>query len=605
MIVGFALLFCYSCHKTQDDNGMLRARILTIKAAGDSVPEQALASLDSLREEVMMSGSMHLERMYELTKIRLRDKADWTFHSDDTITITKLCRYFARYGSPAEQMEAQYYLGRVSREIKNYPQAVEGFLKAIKIGESGAEVELPVLQWAYSQMSGVYTSILNRKGALEMAQKGLDLSKRTGTVDPIYIMDVGNAAIHAGDTTKAMTHYDDAIAMIRQEGSSRHYLDVTGALLVRFSRAGRKADADYCLACLDSLPTRSRPHNYLYGLASYCKQFVSADSAAQVQKQIYETSTTWAKKANAACALMWYYREKGDYKKSNDFAIAMNSARDSVFKERELEQTAIASGEQLYRRSREAEQEAREAATRYKLYMLSAVVAVLFVTLIIFLLYSMRLKAFNKRLMEKDRLLHAEAEAREQAEESLKVHHHEMELKHHEVAVLDERLERTHKKLANKTVKLEKRKTELEEVNRQLEEVRREHDSQIAEMERKDAKIEEQKKQIREMVRGMARIQASQGNIEPIKTILERVKLQAYNDMNEGEWTAFCQAVEDLYPASQANLQLRSKNHSERYRRAYCLWRIGLPNWVIHNLTDVPRQTVSRWIKQMESMLEK
>ena len=63
------------------------------------------------------------------------------------------------------------------------------------------------------------------------------------------------------------------------------------------------------------------------------------------------------------------------------------------------------SGEQLYRRSREAEQEAREAATRYKLYMLSAVVAVLFVTLMIFLLYSMRLKAFNKRLMEKDRLL--------------------------------------------------------------------------------------------------------------------------------------------------------------------------------------------------------
>lgn len=53
------------------------------------------------------------------------------------------------------------------------------------------------------------------------------------------------------------------------------------------------------------------------------------------------------------------------------------------------------------------------------------------------------------------------------------------------------------------------------------------------------------------------------------------------------------------------NPWLMSKNHSENYRRAYCLWRIGLPNWVIHNLTDVPRQTVSRWIKQMESMLEK
>ena len=462
-----------------------------------------------------------------------------------------------------------------------------------------------LLRNCYSQASGLYRLQYLNKDALEMAIKGLTLTQSLGITDPIDYMDVGTSALYLGDTVMALKYFDEAFKKIREESSGRRYPGVVEELLIRFSRAGRREEANYCLACLDSLPERSRPHNYLYGLASYCKQFVSADSAAQVQKQIYETSTTWAKKANAACALMWYYREKGDYKKSNDFAIAMNSARDSVFKERELEQTAIASGEQLYRRSREAEQEAREAATRYKLYMLSAVVAVLFVTLMIFLLYSMRLKAFNKRLMEKDRLLHAEAEAREQAEESLKVHHHEMELKHHEVAVLDERLERTHKKLANKTVKLEKRKTELEEVNRQLEEVRREHDSQIAEMERKDAKIEEQKKQIREMVRGRARIQASQGNIEPIKTILERVKLQAYNDMNEGEWTAFCQAVEDLYPASQAKLQLMSKNHSEKYRRAYCLWRIGLPNWVIHNLTDVPRQTVSRWIKQMESMLEK
>ena len=142
MLTSLVLILCCACHETTEESP-LYARILNIKARGDTVPEQALTALDSLRGDVMTSGSMHLERIYELAEIRLRDKADWAFHSDDTIIM--LCRYFNRHGSPGEQMEAQYYLGRVSREMKNFPQAVEGFLKAIKIGESGAEVELPVL----------------------------------------------------------------------------------------------------------------------------------------------------------------------------------------------------------------------------------------------------------------------------------------------------------------------------------------------------------------------------------------------------------------------------------------------------------------------------
>ena len=101
MMAGLALMLCGGCHEAQEEEP-LYARILNIKAAGDSVPEQALAALDSLREEAMMSGSMHLMRTYELTEIRLRDKADWAFHSDDTITM--LCRYFARHGSPSRKI---------------------------------------------------------------------------------------------------------------------------------------------------------------------------------------------------------------------------------------------------------------------------------------------------------------------------------------------------------------------------------------------------------------------------------------------------------------------------------------------------------------------
>ena len=168
LLILSAAMLCLSCYHKDEETERLYARILNIKAQGDSLPEAALMALDSLREEAMSCGSMHTERVYELTEIRLRDKAYLPLTSDDTIVV--LCRYFAKHGTPAEKMESQYYLGRVSREIKNYPQAMEGFLRAIDIGESGAEVETQVLQCAYSQMSGMYDIQLNLEGAKEMAK---------------------------------------------------------------------------------------------------------------------------------------------------------------------------------------------------------------------------------------------------------------------------------------------------------------------------------------------------------------------------------------------------------------------------------------------------
>ena len=58
-------LLCLSCHHGSEAYEPLYARILSIKAQGDSVPETALQALDSLRESVMSSGVMHLERAYK------------------------------------------------------------------------------------------------------------------------------------------------------------------------------------------------------------------------------------------------------------------------------------------------------------------------------------------------------------------------------------------------------------------------------------------------------------------------------------------------------------------------------------------------------------
>ena len=603
MMAGFALMLCSACHETREEEP-LYARILNIKAAGDSVPAQALAALDSLREEVMMSGSMHLERTYELTEIRLRDKADWAFHSDDTITM--LCRYFERHGSPAEQMEAQYYLGRVSREIKNYPQAVEGFLRAIAIGESGAEVELPVLQWAYSQMSHVYTSELNREGALEMARKGLELSKQTGTVDPIYIMDVGTAAIHAGDTVVAMKYYDEAIAMIRREGSGRRYRSVMGELLIRYSKAGKREDADYCLACLDSLPERRRPHNYLDGLASYYNQFMSADSAALVYQQIYKTSMAWAKKIIPAWALMNYFYEKGDYQKSSFYGWALHEANNAVLKERELEQTAIASGEQLYRRSREAELADREETARYRTLLFCIAVAGLGLILAFSLFYNVRQKQYLNALRKKNQAidqmhqslddigqqLMEKQEALEQVEEMLRDREEELES-------LNGKVSRAAAELAGKDEDLKVARAELGKARRQMK-------TQQEKIAVSRAELKRAQKKVQDLVSCEAAARADGETTSLVNRIVNeaRTSRTGVAEISDGEWNILAAHIEALHPGFHQNLKEGIRDVSPQKLRAALLWKMGMSRAQIARQMGFSRPTASRWIEEIEAAMD-
>ena len=566
-------MLCLSCRHGNEEEKPLYARILNIKAQGDSVPEAALPALDSLREQVMASGSMRLERVYELTEIRLRDKAYLGFASDDTIVM--LCRYFEKYGTPAEKVESQYYLGRVSFELKNYPQAMEGFLKAISIGESGAEVEPQVLQCAYSQMADMYTTQLNREGAIEMAKKGLELSIRTGTVDPIYVMDVGTASYHAGDTAEAMVYFKRALEMIRRDGSGKRFAAVTAELLMRFSGSGMKDEADYCLACLNELPAGKRPHNYLYALGTYCTHFVSADAAAQVFRQMYESSRSWAKRANAAYALMQYYRLKGDYRTSSDYAVILNAARDSMTKERELEQTAIASGEQLYRRSQKEEQEAKEEATRYRSHMLYGVAATLLVILVLSLFYNARLRKANRELQQKDDAI-------------LEAH---------------DTLENLGKKLAEKQHALDGMEQKIHDSEKALGELNRKQNHTKGELKRTHEELKRTQKKVRDLIGCNVAVTADPDTNELVGRIKSNAAKKEMMVISESEWNILAAYIECTHPGFHQNVKAGIKDISIQKIRAAFLWKIGLSQARIAQWMNFSPQTAMRCVKEFEDAL--
>lgn len=589
-----SVILCLSCKNNDELTEQLYARILNIKAQGDTVPELALTALDSLREEVMSCGSMYTERVYELTEIRLKDKAYLGFTSDDTIVM--LCRYFKKHGTLAEQMESLYYLGRVSREIKNYPQAMEGFLRAIAIGESGAEVEAQVLQCAYSQMSGMHNKQLNREDAIEMAKKGLELSQKTGTVDPIYIMDVGTPIYLAGDTAEAMNYYNEALEMIRRDESGKKFPEVTAELLVRFSNANRKADAEYCLQCLNEIPERKRPRNYLYGLSAYCTRFVSADSAAQVYKKMYESTRSWGTRVNSAWALMWYYRNKGDYKMSNDYAIALNIARDSLIRERELEQTAIASGEQLYRRSRDAEQKAREKAAKYKNYLLYA----LLIILLLSLYFNARLRADNRKIKKQDADIL-------KAHKSLEVMNRQIEEKQERLDIVEMTLKKREQelvqmndKVTHTTEELMKKDKALTTTRKELSNKRSQVKNKEKELELKEVELKKTQKKVRELVGFTVVADTDQETNSLVNKIQEKASRKEVTEISNDDWNRLAAYIEVMHPGFHQTAKGGIRDISHQKLCAAYLWKIGLSQARIAQQLGFTRQTTMRWVKQFE-----
>ena len=450
-----------------------------------------------------------------------------------------------------------------------------------------------LLRNCYSQASGLYRLQYLNKDALEMAIKGLTLTQSLGITDPIDYMDVGTSALYLGDTVMALKYFDEAFKKIREESSGRRYPGVVGELLIRFSRAGRREEANYCLACLDSLPERSRPHNYLYGLASYCKQFVSADSAAQVQKQIYETSTTWAKKANAACALMWYYREKGDYKKSNDFAIAMNSARDSVFKERELEQTAIASGEQLYRRSREAELAAREEAARYRTHLFRIAGAGVVLILALILFFSARQKHFINALHKKNQII-------DRMRKKLDDINLQLAEKQEELETLNGRVSHTATQLNEKDKNLRVAKMELGKVKRQAK-------TQQDKIAATRAELKRAQKRVQDLVSCEVSAHADDETTSLVSRIASEVRTSQTGtaEISDKEWSLLAAHIEAMHPGFQQSLKEGVRNLSPQKLHAALLWKMGMSRAQIARQMGFTRPTASRWVEEIEAAMIK
>ena len=369
-------LLTFSCQNGKHSEPSLLDRIAQLKALGDSAPQEALKELGTL-EPLAQKGDAYERQKFLLLKARLRDKAYMMPYSADTMLA--VVSYFEQEGTKRDKAEAYYYLASNFRDLEDYPQAIANFLKAMDVAENDKECDVTLLNYTYSQLSYLYRVELNPAAATAIAKKSLALVTSQGSADPIDYMDVATSCFHEGDTLEGMEYAEKAMEKIAHDRSATKYADVVAELLMFYAEKGDKDRTMRCVKMLHGVPAEKRPSNYFSGMANYYELFGPQDSAVALYEYLCEHDKTPSMRSYSARHLMHYYRKVGNYERSSFYAQAYQNAQNEIWEKRQMENSAKANGEWVYKKN-DAEIQATKNRLRTIVYWIAGGTAAIVLT---------------------------------------------------------------------------------------------------------------------------------------------------------------------------------------------------------------------------------
>ena len=550
-----------SCCKKENET--LLYKLDSIKAMGDTLPREAMRSLDSIKP-LFAEETEYMQNKLALLEIRLRDKAYITHTSADT--IKNLCSYFDKSGTDKERQEAYYYMGSVYRDLNDYPNAIVGFLKSASVAENSINIDAAIWENSYSQLSHIYRQQLNYNDALNVILKGVSVAEKFGVADARTYMNVASSYSELNDTIRMVEYIKQALIFIEKNESPENYLDIVATAMGDYSMLGYNKEATYCYNILKSCPEDLKPFNYFINLTYYFANFVSVDSAANVMVKLYNTTNNLDMKYDAARWLTIYYSYEDKNKLAAEYAVNFIEANDEVIAKRKFEHTTNANNFFQYQRDKEEELMIMQEAAQWKqnLIMVISVSVFLFLVCVVFYFYR------KKRLLD---IILRKEDCIDQAR-----------------ALIDKK----DAELAVEKVEIERKQKELEMVTA----INNRLSSQLVDAEEDFKMLVEQNRELTKLTI-MSDISADSNDI------IEKVKKasKGKHHLNDEEWKELLGAIDKLYPEFGYDVQANFKKIKEPMLRVCYLLRIGLSGPEIVNLTDYPRQTVWDRIKRIEKVM--
>lgn len=564
----FFLLTCcllpllYACRESSEEQQLLESIEQTWQQSETSLSEASIRA-NRLRDSVRRA-SEYVRQKYNLLNIRLRDKNHCIPSSPDS--VMQVMSYFAKRKNAVDQERAYYYMGSAYRDLKDYPQAVGYFLKAVDVAKQSNDADSLIWQYSLSQLTFLYLMQLNYEEELNVALQSVELAKKTGKYMGWYLMDVAAAYDNINDSVHCLQYCDQSYEVIQQEGFPSWYGGVLSHMLGKYSKYNRYKKVDTLLQHLLQLPEDQRPHNYELGLAKFHEKMNHTDSAIIHYKAYIDKVRSVSGKYEASAGLQRCYMQKGNFREAAQWGCRLYDVNDTIIAQRAFEQTQRARDAYIYHRDKEEEQAIMQRDERIKFFSVITVLAMISFVLGLVAFYSFRKKKLMEEIIGKDKILKSRKE-----------------------------------EILRRTKELEQKKLEIEHLGCQLDDA--EKTIAVSKVQLENAmKDLEQRTMINKELNRMALMNNATEKAEDIIAFFHNVA-QGQATLRPNSWKELMVAIETLYPGFLEDVQGRMHRQlREPLLYTICLIKIGLKPVQISKVMDAKIQTVWNRVQRAEEI---
>ena len=540
-----------------------------------SLPK-ASVRVKELRDSVQQH-SEQVQQKYNLLAIRLRDKLDIIPASPDS--ALQAVSYFAKRGSDVDRERAYYYLGSAYRDLKDYPRAVNHFLKAIDEARQSEHADTLIWQNALSQLSHLYILLLNYEEELNVAQQAVELARQSGENLAFYLTDVASAYEHLKDTRHCLEYCDQAYLIIQEEHFPPKYGRTLSYMLATYPKYHQYEKVDTLLQHLLLVPEDQRPHNYELSLAKYHEDANDIDAAILHYRNYYNKEQTISGRYEASAGLQRCYIQRGLYPQAAMWGCRLYDTNDSIIAQRAFTETQRARDTYIYYRDKEMEQTILQRDEHLIFFSVISVLVLLTIILGLLAFYNFRKKKFMEEIIGKDKMLGVVKSEIQRRQE-------ELEAKQEEIKLLGSQLDDAEQRIAASKIQLENIMKEMEQrtmINREL--------TRIALMNNATGKHTN-------APTPEGQSQSEAGNI-----------IAHFRDVAAGKaslkdkaWEELMEEIEVLYPGFLEKVQGRLKRHlREPLLRTIYLMKIGMRPVQITKVMGAKMQTVWNRVKRADA----
>lgn len=389
----FLLLSLWRISSCDRNRNEIPSDLMHIDSVMDYNPRYALKMLVSMEIEQYQDASDNIRMKLALLKVKAADKCLMEQKSDSIMKA--VVKYYDRFGSCNERMEAYYYLGCAYRDMHDYPHTMEKYKMAIDLADTtDVRFDWELYAIMYTQLAELYNRLYMTSKAIDLQKKVIQIETSKGLNCLSAICTLANLYEECDSMDLAGFYYDKLFPLVLKNGIEENDLQYIGSMLSYYTYVKDYQRAKRCYDFIRVYPMEKWPVNTYSAVGEYCEELGMYDSALFYATFVdNHCGTDICRRQSSLKYLYALHKKLGNGLKAAHYAELYIQYTDSAESERDWKQAVLADKMYQYTSDLEKQQMLERQVNKSRIRQAVIIsVALIFGLILLWLLYQSKKK---------------------------------------------------------------------------------------------------------------------------------------------------------------------------------------------------------------------